>query len=40
MLLLLFFLLKQIAHQPLTEKKADDMNYLPYKSTILFSKLR
>lgn len=40
MLLLLFFLLKLFAYQPLTEKMTDDVSKLPYKSTILFSKLR
>lgn len=40
MLLLLFFLLKLIVHQPLIVKRTDDMSNLPYKSTILFSKLR
>ena len=34
------FLLKLIAHQPLIVKRTDDMSNLPYKSTILFSKLR
>ena len=34
------FLLKLVAHQSLAEKRTDDMSKLPYKSTILFSKLR
>ena len=34
------FLLKLIAYQSITEKRTDDESKLPYKSTILFSKLR
>ena len=34
------FLLKLIARQSLAVKRTDDVSKLPYKSTILFSKLR